>query len=710
MSFLFPAVLGGLAAISIPVAIHLLNKFRVRRIDWGAMRFLMDSLRKNERRVKIEDLILLILRCLLFALLVLAFARPVLKALSAGAEGTGPVAAVVLLDNSASMRQSHGATTRFDEAKKAVKDWADKQESSSLAALFLVSNRTEALVAKPTADFSAFRKALEGARPTDRGTDLAQGIRLAYQELVTLSGRPREIRVYTDDQSSAWSRLEEVRKLAADNPEIRLIPVVVGKQGEDNLGVIGLRAVGGIPAAKMPSTFRVEVGNYGSAAAEGVRLALSVDGAPSASDTIIPRIGAGATQAVDLPVSFADPGHHVVTASISPDALTVDNERTAVVDVVSHMNALIVEGGEAETKTDRDGYFLANALVPLPRDRMLQYYLGVTFTTPAGLDKTSLSEADIVFLSNVGDLPPATAEALKAYVSAGGSLVIFPGALTDPERWKNVPALWDMLPATMGAARTPPDGAKFLAWQSSDLEHPVSALWNDPSQGSLGSIHVAQYFPLTLKTPADGAARPSVIVRLSNGDPAAVEWAFGKGRVVLFNSSATPDWNNLALHPAFVPLVQRLLGYLNRRNEARLILAPGDSFRATVDPDLRGKEFSVQEPDGSRRVAGRVELEGDEAVIRYSGTQSAGAYRIYAGQNETPVAAFAVQVDPRESDLRQLEPSELESLSNPPAEGGVKKPASQWIVTHEFWTTLIWVAAVLALVEMTLAFRFSQAR
>ena len=149
MSFLSPWVLGGLAAVGVPILIHLLNKFRVKSTDWGAMRFLNDAVLKNQRKVKLDDLILLVLRCLVIALAVLAFARPVLKGLGVG-EGSEPVAAVVLLDYSASMGQSDGAQSRFDRAKTEIRSWLDQQDSQSLVALYLAGTRTVPLIGPVT--------------------------------------------------------------------------------------------------------------------------------------------------------------------------------------------------------------------------------------------------------------------------------------------------------------------------------------------------------------------------------------------------------------------------------------------------------------------------------------------------------------------------------------------------------------------------------
>jgi hypothetical protein len=79
MLFLNPWLLLGLAGIAIPVILHLLNRHRARRVDWGAMRFLLDSLVQRRRRLLLEEMLLLATRCLLAGLAALALARPFIK-------------------------------------------------------------------------------------------------------------------------------------------------------------------------------------------------------------------------------------------------------------------------------------------------------------------------------------------------------------------------------------------------------------------------------------------------------------------------------------------------------------------------------------------------------------------------------------------------------------------------------------------------------
>ena len=103
MSFLNPLLLFGIAAVSVPIIIHLLNRRKFRKVNWAAMKFVKLSIDQNQRRMRLEDLILLLLRCALLALLALALARPVMRQSESSFMGQAGVTSVLVLDNSFSM-------------------------------------------------------------------------------------------------------------------------------------------------------------------------------------------------------------------------------------------------------------------------------------------------------------------------------------------------------------------------------------------------------------------------------------------------------------------------------------------------------------------------------------------------------------------------------------------------------------------------------
>ena len=81
LGFANPALLYGLAAASVPILIHLLNRRKYREVPWAAMRFLLAAVRKNRRRVRVEQWLLLAVRTLIILLVVAAMARPFLESM-----------------------------------------------------------------------------------------------------------------------------------------------------------------------------------------------------------------------------------------------------------------------------------------------------------------------------------------------------------------------------------------------------------------------------------------------------------------------------------------------------------------------------------------------------------------------------------------------------------------------------------------------------
>ena len=139
MSFLNPILLFGLAAVSVPILIHLLNRRKFQKVVWGAMRFLQTSVERNQRRMRMEDLILLALRCLLVALLALALARPARPSPSAPRRPRKSPALFYWTILSA-WGASDGAATRFDKGPPNGGTALDSLPPGSAAAVFLASD------------------------------------------------------------------------------------------------------------------------------------------------------------------------------------------------------------------------------------------------------------------------------------------------------------------------------------------------------------------------------------------------------------------------------------------------------------------------------------------------------------------------------------------------------------------------------------------
>ena len=113
MNFAFPLFLWALAALAIPIIIHLFNFRRTTRIFFSNTRFLQQVRQETTQKRKLKQYLVLASRLLFLFFLVIAFAQPFLPArdqLNSGREAT------VYLDNSYSMISLVAEKTRALDA------------------------------------------------------------------------------------------------------------------------------------------------------------------------------------------------------------------------------------------------------------------------------------------------------------------------------------------------------------------------------------------------------------------------------------------------------------------------------------------------------------------------------------------------------------------------------------------------------------------
>src|SRR3954468_4532928 len=125
MTFLAPYMIWGAAAVGIPIAIHFFFRSRYRTVPWAAMKFLLTSIEQTSRRLRFQELILLVTRCALLALLAFAMARPITSLVRGSGRGDA-VDAVFVVDTSYGMGAREGVDSRLELAQKAATKLIEK--------------------------------------------------------------------------------------------------------------------------------------------------------------------------------------------------------------------------------------------------------------------------------------------------------------------------------------------------------------------------------------------------------------------------------------------------------------------------------------------------------------------------------------------------------------------------------------------------------
>ncbi len=740
MSFLNPFLLFGAGAVAVPIIIHLLNRRKFQRVVWAAMRFVKTSMQQNQRRMLIEDMILLALRCLLLLLLALALARPAMRQSASDFFGQTKVTAVIVLDNSASMGVSDGVQLRFDKGRKAAEQVLDTLPVGSAASVFLASDGVNAVIAEPTHDLNLARKTLREAPLSDRATDLFPAIERAHETLRGRTALRKEVYVVTDGQQSGWRQLGDIQKLlhkakdARGDQSVQTRVVLVGDPEERNLGVSDLRVTSGLTPVNRPLRFEVRVGNYGKQEAKDVRVTLQVNAEPAGDEVVIPSIPAGETRAVSLFARLHSEGFHSVTARIADDRFAADNKRTLVVRALREVRVLLVDGSPGAEPRDSETFFLAHALVPVPPEEMENYFVKPTVVPVSELGDQRLDDFDAVVLANVPEFPSALVTNFEQYLRRGGGLIIFPGGKVNANFYnEQLLKRANILPAALGEPRG--DAAqeeKFINLQSKGYDHPIVSIWNDPGSGSLNSARFfrsIELIPIEAPKPATNTVAgakdvksqdfgtPKIVLRYADNSPAVVERPWGLGRVILFSSTATTTWNDLPVRPAFVPLVHRTLASIVQRQDEGLNLRVGQGFARRMGAEWLGKDAVILNPGstGGARELRKVELVNGVPMLQYDATDKAGVYEISIADPPT-VLKFATQPDPAESNLDDISAEDLKTLGevsrvvrwSPTL--SLKEMVEKERLGAEYWLPVALLAMLVAAVETFLAQYFSRSK
>jgi len=736
MNFLNPIMLFGLAAVAVPIIIHLLNRRRFQKVVWAAMRFLKVSVEQNQRRMRIEDMILLALRCLLLILLALALARPAILSNATDVFGQSKVTGVIILDHSYSMGMSDGTQTRFDKARQAAEAAIDSMPAGSASAVFFASDLVRAAIPEPTFDFNLARKIIREAPLTDRATDLFPALERALNLLQGRFALRREIYLITDGQAAGWRQLTEIQStLEKSKSAIKTHVILVGEHEEKNLGVSELRLASGLSPAKQPLRFEVKVSNYGPEERRDTRVSLSVNSEPPSDEFTISALAPGATRSVSLFAKLPSQGFHSVTARIPEDRLHADDHRTVAVRAIKEVRVLLVDGEPGNEPRDSEIYFLKHALVPVPVEYAADYFVKSTSVSAAELSQARLDDFDAVILANLADFSENTLKALELYLRRGGGLMVFPGGRVNVTFYnEQLLRRFNFLPAALSQLRGQADqDEQFVTLQEKDYVHPIVSIWSDPASGTLASARFFRWFEFKPAPAARAASKversnastpqvqdagdPQLILKYADGTPAVMERTWGLGRVVLFSSTADTAWNDLPVRPSFVPLVHRALGSLVQRQDEGLNIRVGDKFIRRVNMEYLDKDATVFKPRQTDAVHDlrRVEMVNDWPTVHFDQTDFAGVYDVNVA--DPPLALkFAAQADAAESSLDELSDAQLKTLRdvsqviswvpNLSLKNLVEKDRSGL----EFWLPIALLALLVAAAETFLGQWFSRSK
>jgi hypothetical protein len=683
MALLTPLFLAGLAALAIPLLVHLIRRERIDAVEFPSLMFISRIPQPTVKRRRIRNWPLFVLRSLALILLVGAFARPFVEQ-PAGELGTGDGAreVVILLDRSYSM----GYADRWQQAVAAARETVDQLGVNDRATVVLFDAAAHTAVAATT-DRARLRQALDTAR-TSAGTTrympalkLAQGI-LARSDLSRL-----EAVLISDFQRSGWEGAA-----GTELPAGALLRTVhVGRGDVANLVVTGVTLDRAQVAGRDRVTPTAHLANRGSESLRDVNVVLEADG--RVVQTARADVPAGGTTAVELQPLTA--GDSAVRASVraGDDALPIDNVFHFVLAPQQGVRVLVVAA-----RSDDASLYVRRAL-----DLAQEPPFRVTIKTDGMPTAAELERTDVVLLNDVVPPDGDAARRLLEWIRAGGGVVLAMGERTSTTPWGSAVRELTGGPPEPVIDRIQTGGAR-LGYL--DYSHPVFEAFRGPRTGGFSGARFFRYRPAAagegLRAADDTTGVTStVLARFDDGSVALLERAVGSGRVLVWGSSLDVQWNDMPLEPIFLPFVHQLVKHAAGFAPPAAWQLVGQIVDVTT---TSGEPLMVTAPSGARTEvpAGNTLLSLDEPGFHEVRERRAGS---------AALRTFAVNVDVAESELSVLDPSEIASAATVPATSrrGTSRslPREEQERRQSLWWYLMVTVFVLLTAEVAMANRRS---
>ena len=656
-----PLMLWGLAACGIPILIHLLHRRRFKTVQWAAMRFLLAATKKQARRLKLEQLLLLIVRTMIVLLVALALSRPTAETMGNYFQAEGPRHRIIVIDATYSMGYAPSGRTRFDRAKDLARQIVTSARQGDAINLVRISDSTpHVIVRRPAYQPAAVSEEIEQLVLMDERVDTSIVLKEIDELLSLASDVPRkEVYFITDLQAATWAPADSTeasnvrQQLKTIANRAKIVWLDVGEATASNTAVTGLKTDDRFVLSGRPIRASATVKNYGSMGASGQLVELVLDG--RLADTKRVDLPAGQEVPVDFSPTF-NSGEHRVEVRLTPDGLSVDDTRRLAIPVRDELQVLLINGKPSGESMGNSTDFLKLALSPELPNRAIASPIRPTVIRESELLGMDLSRFDCVFICNVALFTEREAEILRTYLEAGGGVVF---CLGDQVRLDNYNQVLHrdkhaLLPARLiervGDAKKKEVSFEFDA---GEFNHPIVR----PFQGNSGAgLELTRTF-VYVKAKPDEDRGANVALRFSSGDPAIVDAPFGRGRVILVTTSVDREWSTWAVWGhSLIPLMHEMVNYaVAGRWKDRDVLV-GQPLQCHVGLRASDTPAIEQLPNGDSKS---LQPSTDGRLVISDPTTTSGFHKVVLGPPANRTDWFAVNVDPVESDLAALRLEEL---------------------------------------------------
>jgi hypothetical protein len=606
-TFINLSILTLLFAVALPVLIHLFNKQKKRKVQFSSIRFLKILEKQKLKKVRIYEILLIVIRSLILLFLIFAFARPTLTSQSLFKERNARSTAVVLLDDNINMRRYDQKGNRFNRAKsvlyRLLKQFNDQDQ------IFIIQTSNPQTVLKSPVELEKL-----SAKYSFGGWDFS--FRQARQVIEENPNFNKEIYVISDFQY----RDPGFSDFFSSFSDARIFLLNVGDQPVNNAGIDTMIISNQIFEPNLPVKLEIRLRRSPESELTDTEMHLFVDG----QRVFHQNINFSGQDEQVTHVSFLPRHTGIITgyAEISDDDLLADNKYYFTLLIPEEINLLFVD--------DSPSPFINAALKSLSENTNIIFMME-NYSTWA---RQSFQQYDLIWLANLPVIPRQISQRLVNFLESGRSVIIMPGSRTVPADYNNFLSALKSNIRIQDLHQTQTKD-NFFSLKTPDLSHPLFRGLFRSDDPQITKPKFYRYFGMAGQTQAE------FLLAFQNGRPYLLEENLNAGRLFLFAGYIDDSWTDLQYRGLFIPLLSRLIHFSQSRQTRQITsFTLGEKAVIKIYDAHQAGRFFLELPGGDKQTI-IPEISGESYQFNLAQLSDPGLYSIQTADNKI-VSSFAV--------------------------------------------------------------------
>jgi len=579
MTFLNPAILWGLLAVSVPIIIHIFNLKRTKKIEFSTLMFLKEIQQSKYRRVKLKQLLILLCRIAFVIFAVLAFSRPFEKGYLFSGNSKVRSSVLMILDDSFSMLNREAQNSDFEIAKSKQLETLNIFDENDEIYFSTVSD-----LGKPSKTFiytniDALKDTIKNTKVSDITRDVNSAIYFANRILESSSNPNKEIFLYTDGQKS-FINSNPAASTSIKMPELTKLNVILsGYRKGANLSIDTVNIVSKIFEKNKAVKIKCTVSNHNVFNVSNKSVVITSEPKKYRDEKVI-DIPANSSVEVEFSIvpgasGFINGSVELAEKEISDDEIPNDNKQYFAFYVPEKIKALMVSESASDLAYLKLALASSEEMMKDSSGTKAVFY-DIDQVTGSDLSKKDLSVFNCVIIVNKTSFTPDEAAKLKEYVYNGGGAVIYPGANTNIDNYNNV-LLKELDVPYINSRFTAGENIQSFRFDNVDVSHPIfDGMFTQKTNAKDNILKDSPEIKSGFDLLTGNNSEP--IITLSGNKNFLVEYSRGKGKALLFAVPPDMSASNYPAKTIFSPVTVRSILYISPVNPIKPAITGKDYF------------------------------------------------------------------------------------------------------------------------------------